>query len=689
MSFDLQKIMGSRSTTAVLLALIAVFAIHLFATTTDNLRIDMTADNIYSLSDGTVAILERMNAEGVKPIEMKLYFSETAGKTLPRFIKDFITYQQYLEALLKQYESDSQGKIKVSFVDPEPDSDQAQDAADYGLDGKPINQHGDLFYFGLVFETQTGSRDKIEFLWPNQQETVEYEIAKRLSKLLWPRQERIGVLSSLEVLSDASDPYMAQVLAAQGKSPGQSWIAMQLLEESYEVTKIAKDTDQINPAEVDLLVVVHPKNLSERALWAIDEWVTRGGRTMIFLDPYAIDDQPPPSPQNQPWQQFQYKPSSNLEPLLAKWGLERPEDRVVADFNLGVRRQVSRLGPAELVIVDLGIDEDAKVAETMADHPVLQGLTNVRFFISGQLKTLDGVQEDGSDDGIVRTPLITTTGEGNTVEIKPGFPGDSDLVFVDLNEPAKINDNYTPGTEPVAMAYMVQGKLPALYPDGADIPEEAPAPPPGLPPGIELPPPTGGATIRKEAVPEEERGEATVMVFADVDFISDNIAFQQTPFGALAANDNHKILLNAVDFLFGSEELMRVRSKPTIRRPFTLFDEIEAAADRETLDRESELRADIARFEEELRDKQSSVASGNAALFQKELQDEVDELNKKITESNGELHEIRKAKRAALENEEARVRFAALGFMPTVVLILGLFLFFRRRKLDQQARSGQ
>lgn len=688
---DVKKLFESRAFTLVLIALATVFAIHVIAQNAENVRLDMTADNLYSLSDGTTALLDKMREEGVKPVEVKLYFSETAGKTLPRFIKDFITYERYLEALLKQYEVASRGKVRVSFIDPVPDSDEAQDAEDYGLDGKPINQHGDLFFFGLVLETQTGSRDKIEFLWPNQQETVEYEITKRLHGLIWPTRKRVGVLSGLEVLSEADNPYMRQVLAAQGRQPRDSWISMQLLQEQYEVSRIDSDTDHISPDEYDLVIVAHPKNVGERALWALDEWVQRGGNTLVFLDPYAIEDQPPPNPQNQ-FAQFQYEPSSNLGPLLAKWGLERRAGEVAADFNLAVRRPVRQRGPAERVIVDLMIDEEKRAETLNASHPVLQGLSNLRFFLAGSLVETNGAggDEDADAGGITRTPLITTTAQGNTLEMQAGFPEDDKLVFLDLNnDPAKLADRFTPGDKPVALAYQVQGRLPALYPEGADVPEETPQPPPGLPPGIQLPPPPGGELIHKDPVPEEERAAATVLVFADVDFISDPLAFQQTPFGAIAANDNHKVLLNAVDYLFGSEELMQVRSKATIRRPFTLFDEIEAQADRDMLEREKQLRADLERFEEELREKQSSISSRNAALFQKQVQDEVDDLNRRIRESNAELREIRKQKRAALEGEETFVRVTTLALTPALVLVLGLGLFFRRRLRHVEARRSQ
>ncbi len=689
---NFQKILNSRVTSLVLVALVAVFGIHVLSRWSENLRADFTSDNLYSLTDGTEAILARLQEEGVKPLELKLYFSETAGKSLPKFIKDFITYEKYVRALLKEYEIASEGKLKVSFIDPIPDTDEAQDAADYGLDGKPINQHGDIFFFGLVFQTQTGSRDVIDFLWPNKQETIEYEISKRIQSMVWPTKQRIGVMSSLEVVSDASDPYMAQVLRAQGKAPGESWIAMKLLEETYEVSKIDADTDLIPRGEYDLVIVIHPKNFNDRAIWALDEWIARGGNALIFLDPYSLSDQPAQNPQ-QPWASYQYKPSSNLAPLLAKWGLERKEDQVVADFDLGIKRAVSRSGPAERVIVDLQIDDAVKDETLNTQHPVFQGLSNLRFFLAGSLEEIDGdgegdEGEEGDGDGVTLTPLITSTSKGNTITVKPGFPDSGSLVFLDLNNPGKIADEFIPGTEPVAFAYLVQGKLPMVYPEGAAIPGPTPPPPPGLPPGIDLPPQQSDEVVNKDAVPEEERAEATVMVFADVDFISAGAAFQNTPFGAVAMNDNHKVLLNSVDYLFGSEELVGVRSKPTIQGPFTLFDEIEAEADRQTQEREKELRAEIGSFEEQLRDKQADLGARNAALFQKQVQDEVDQLNDRIGDANRELLEIRKAKRAALESEEANVRFATLGVMPILILAFGLFLFFRRRMRDASARRS-
>ena len=664
-----------------LVAVITVLAVHVVTRMTEAVRMDVTEDRLYSLTDGTREILQRMQDEGTEPIDIALYFSETTGKSLPSFIKQFIVYEDYLQALLREYERAAGGKIRVHTIDPKPDSDEAQEALDDGLDGKPINQHGDLFFFGLHFETQTGSTDVIDFLWPDRQEDVEYEISRRIYELLWPSTQRIGVLSSLEVIP-SSDPYMAQLLAAQGRQAPQPWIAVRLLQERYDVRRIEPDTEHISPDEIDLLVVIHPRNFSTKTLWAVDEWVATGGNTLIFVDPFAINDQAPPNPQN-PMAGMQYTPASSLNRLTAGWGVTRTDDRVAADLGLATRRQVSRLGGAEPVIIDLSIDGETRNQAIATDHPITRGLERLRLFMAGSL-------EIEAPDGVTVIPLITTTTEGSTLEFRAGFPGSGDgLVFMDANNPARLLDSFTKGNEAVVLATLVQGLLPPAFPAGATFPSSAPERPPGLPPGVELPPPDDAEMMTTEPVPAEDRAEATVLVVADTDIIADQIAFQNSPFGAMAVNDNHKLLLNAVDYLFGASELMSVRAKSSIRRPFVRFDEIEAAAEEQTLERERELRDEIAAFQEEIRTKQGEISRRNAALFQKKLQDDVDALNARAREAERELREIRKTRRAALESEERRVRFSIMGLMPSLVLIMGIVLFVRRKKRQRVVEGGQ
>jgi ABC-type uncharacterized transport system involved in gliding motility auxiliary subunit len=680
----------NRTVTIVLVALISVLAIHVVLQLTPGVRADLTADNLYSLSAGTEKIVERMHTEGTEPVDIRLYFSETSGKTLPRFIKDFITYERYLRHLLKEYERAGDGKIKVRFIDPITDSDDEQDAIKDGLEGRPINQHGDKFFFGLAVETQTGSKETIPFLWPNEQESIEYEITKRLSTLLWPPSMKIGVLSSLEVFGGGDNPYLAQMLAAQGRTPPEKWMSIQLLEQSYQVSQIPPETDHLSHDDYDLVVVIHPKRLSEKALWSLDEWTVTGGKTIVFVDPYSIADQAPQDPQ-QPWMALQYEPASQLDPLLAAWGLEMPPETFAADLDLAVRRPVVRGGPAESVVVDLQVTESTRAA-TLHDHPALQGIDNIRFFLAGVLRERDPAasSEAATGGAVERVPLITTTAAGSTLEIFPGFGGEgAGLYYTDLNNAAKLQDHYRPGEQAQVLAWQISGRLPSAFPQGVEFPSTAPPQPAGLPPGIELPPPEGTALVRKDAVADSERRDATVIVFSDVDLISDPLAFQRNILGIVnAANDNHQVLLNSVDHLLGAQELMQVRTARHLDRPFTRFDEIEAAAEKRTLEREREIREQVEGFQQELQAKQSEMTEHNAALLQRKVQQDVDSLNERIQAGNAELRAIRLERRAALESQEQAVRLAVLGWMPALVLVLGLGLFIRRKRMEIEARRS-
>jgi ABC-type uncharacterized transport system involved in gliding motility auxiliary subunit len=490
---------------------------------------------------------------------------------------------------------------------------------------------------------------------------------------------------------------------------------MQLLEESYQVSSIPPDVDQLSHDEYDLVLVIHPKNLPEKALWALDEWVVTGGKTIVFVDPYSIADQAPQNPQ-QPWMALQYEPASSLDPLLAAWGLELPPQTFAADFDLAVKRPVVRGGPAESVVFDLQVTEATREA-ALQDHPALKGIDNLRFFLAGALREAgaeaaaggeaegaDGesaaaearepaagaARADAGEAAFRRVPLITTTKTGSTIEIFPGFGGEgAGLYYTDLNNAAKIQDHYRPGEAPVVLAWQITGRIPSAYPQGVEFPSTAPPQPEGLPPGIELPPPEGSEMVRKEPVPEDRRADGSVLVFSDVDLISDPLAFQRNILGIVTAtNDNHRVLLNSVDHLLGAQELMQVRTARRLDRPFTRFDEIEAAAEKETLEREREIRAQIEGFQQELQAKQGDITERNAALLQRKLQQDVDSLNERIQEGNAELREIRLQRRATLEGQEQAVRLSVLGWMPALVLVLGLVLFVRRKRMEIEARRS-
>jgi ABC-type uncharacterized transport system involved in gliding motility auxiliary subunit len=654
----LQRWNQNRTLTLTLLFLVTALGIYVGNHLLTGVRADVTAEGLYSLTDGTEQILKRMRDEGVAPVDVRLYFSRTAGKTLPSFIKDFLTYEEYIRNLLREYEKASAGKVRVAFIDPLPDTDEAQDALDLGLDGKLINQNGDLFFFGLVFETSSGSRRVLDFLWPEEQERIEYQISKEIYNLIWPSTQRVAVLSSLEVLGTGDNPYMAQLLAAQGKQPARKWAALELLAGQYELTALEDGVEEIPRESYDLLLVIHPKNLAEGTLKAIDRWVRGGGNALIFVDPYATEDQPPINPQDPQGRlaAMQYQPASDLEPLLTAWGVEWTRDAFVADLELAGKANLSARGPAETMLLDLRVDRQKDPAVLAEDAPVLQGINTLRLFMAGALRPVEPAPQ-----GIQRTVLLASTEAGDTVTILPGFDGEA-LHYFDLQDPGRLRDAYSPqGTQ--VLAYQLQGRFPAVYPELVPAASEE----------------TEGAE-GAEGAASGDGAEATVVVVADTDLLTDNIAFSPSVLGLLsAANDNATLFLNLVDYLLGSQELMRVRARKGIERPFTLFDQIEGAAEAASLEREKELRAEIETFQQQLQERQRSITQSNAALLEKRVRDEVEQLDERVREANRELLEIRKARRAALENEEANVRFSVLWIMPLLVFGAGVLAAARRR----------
>ena len=672
----------NRIVTMALIALLTVFTLHVLNRSTEGARVDLTETKLYSLTQGTQDILAKMREEGVKPIDIKLYFSETTGKQLPQFINRFTTYKNDVHNLIKEYERDSGGKIRISYIDPKTDSDEADDASDYGLDGKAINEYGDRFFFGLAFVTQTGSKDAIDFLWPEKQDTIEYEISKKIYNLLWPKKQRIGLLAGVDVMPD-NNPYMAQLMRAQGKQPTEPWIVSQLLQESYTLTRIDKDADTISKDDYDLLLVIHPKGFSDKTLWNINEWVVTGGNAIFFLDTYSITDQPPQNPQ-QPFAQLQYKSATDMSKLLQAWGLSRTEDAFAADFELGFKGPIDRRGTIGKVITDINISEKTAAKTLNQDVVIFNGLNDLRFYMPGVLEEVGGTD-------LTYTQLITTTDQGDALTIMPGFGGgDGALAYTDLGAPDKLINAYNPSGKK-ALAYMLNGTFPSAFPDGASFPAKTPEAPPGMPPGFQMPPDENAEMVEKEAIPSDQFAESRVLIYADTDLIADQVAFSQSFFGTSASNDNHKVLLNSIDFLLGAEELMNVRSKPRINRPFELFDEIESRADESMLAQEQQIRGDIERFQQEVRDKQSGMNQKDAVLFQKKLLDDVDELNVKIREGEKQLREIRKQKRALLDGEKANVRFAIVWLMPIIVFLFGLFSWYsnhQRKKQKVVTRKG-
>ncbi len=313
-----------RVTLAVVFVLLITFgAISICQNLGKRLKIDVTDQKLYTLSAGTKSILAKLN----QPVTLKLYYAKTASMKGPDQIKYFNNYYEFVKSLLEEYVAASKGMVNLEIIDPRPYSDDEVEAARSGLKKFPITDE-ENFVFGLVVRTQFGAEKSIPFFAPDRQNFVEYDISSLIDTAITRQKKNIGVISSLPVMGEVGD-YMAQMMIMQGQQPKMAWTIIEHLKQKYEVKGIPYDTNDIN--DIDVLLVIHPKRLPVQTLFAIDQFILRGGRTIIFIDPYCSADQEPGQTM---MQSDKVSKSSNLKQFLNNWGLDMPEMTFAGDKQL-------------------------------------------------------------------------------------------------------------------------------------------------------------------------------------------------------------------------------------------------------------------------------------------------------------------------------------------------------------------
>ncbi len=614
------------------------------------LKIDVTEQRLYTLSDGTKAILAKLN----QPITMKLYYARTAALKGPDQIRYFNNYYEFVKSLLEEYVAASGGMIKLEVIDPRPYSDDEVAALRYGIKRFPITQE-ENFFFGLVVQTQFGVEKTIPVFSPNRQNFVEYDISYLIDTAITRQKKKIGILSTLAMMGDEMSPYMIRLMQLQGQQPRPAWTFVEQLRQQYEVKDIPTDVNKIE--DVDILLVVHPKNLSEQTLFAIDQFVVKGGRTIVFVDPYCIVDLP-----QQPAMQMrtEHNPSSELNKLLANWGLEMPKDTFAGDRSLAQSATLRADERPQKIIGFLGLTPEC----FNHDNVITAQLNQVGFLFGGVLREIMPAEQEIKERNIQRTPLVMTTTRGNSWTV------DNQLELM-MPDADTLMKKFTDGTEPVKMAYLVTGRFKSAFPAGIDIEVDAPA---------DANEPNAPLKKIKEHIAglAEAKETCAVVVFADVDFLSDMIAYRNTFFGTLVVGDNSALAMNAIDDLSGSNELISIRSRGNFRRPFEVVDKIEAQAETETADQEAKINAEIAGFENELQSILSSAKQGEEEIIGSSILQKKNELELKIRKAKKQLVQIKKTRLQRIESLGNGLRNFNMLTAPAVILVIAIVLGIQR-----------
>jgi ABC-type uncharacterized transport system involved in gliding motility auxiliary subunit len=646
-----------KSIIAVFFVLIIVFCANIIMQTAfKRAKIDVTEQKIYSLSDGTKNILAKLN----QPLTLKLYYAKTAALKGPDQIKFFNIYYEFVKSLLEEYDEAGGDNINLEVIDPRPFSDDETAALGYGLRKFPITEE-ENFFFGLVVQTQFGVEKTIPFFAPERQNFVEYDISYLIDTAITRTKKKIGVISSLPVLGDDVSGYMAQMMAMQGQQPAPAWTFIEQLKGgNYEVSKVEDNATEIN--DVDLLMVIHPKDLSESLLFAIDQFIVGGGRALIFTDPYAYVDQPDPQARMSGQMPEQ---SSSLNSLLAKWGVEMKEGSFAGDKSLAIK---TAMGPNQSVtplIGYLNLTGDC----FNKDNAISSSLNDMRVLFAGVL-------EDKQVEGVSFDPILSTTVSGNSWT--------AEKYELMMPNPQTLMNKFTSGDKPVTIAAVVSGKFETNFPHGIDVEpqtdkeageaeEKAPKEPKHLEPSV-----TSGE-------------DCAVAVFADVDFISDMLAYRDAFFGSkMAVGDNAAALLNTIEHISGSGDLLKIRSRGTHKRRFTVVDEIELKAQASSAEEEAKIQAEINGFQTELQQILSNAKEGQEEVVGSSIINKKKEIELKIRQAQARLQDVKLQRRQDIEALENRLRNINLLLAPSVILLVAVVLAMarasqRRRYMGKRA----
>lgn len=636
------------------IVVIAVSAISITQHLGRSLRFDITEQRIYSLSDGTKAILAGLN----QPVTVKLFYTKTAAMKAPDQIRFYNNYYTFVRALLAEYAAQSNGNLKLEIIDPRPFSEEELAAIRYGLRRFPITQE-ENFFFGLVVQTEFGATRIIDFFAPDRQQFVEYDISYLIDTAVTRQKKRLGILSALPVMGDSG--YMAQMMQMQGQQPKQKWGIVSQLEQKYEVVSIPAEGDAID--EVDLLLVIHPRDLSERMRFAVDQFVLRGGRAVIAVDPHCVIDMPDPMSR---MQGVERSAASNLPELLKAWGLEMPANTFAGDRELAVEGSTAPNRRPEKILGILRL-QGAKGCFN-PDHAASAALNEVTMMFPGVLNI--AAASDAAASGLEYVPLVSTTDKGNSWQVSNSY----ELMMPDY---AEFMRRFIDGQKPVTMGYLVTGRFKSAFPEGIEVAAEAA---------------DGEQTEQSDEASKTERitglteaaEPGAVVVLADVDFISDIVAYQRTFFGLTTVGDNSALILNTLEDLSGSSDLISIRSRGNFKRPFTRVDAIEAEADAETAEEEVKIVAQIKGFEQQLNERIRSLEGENKGeLINQTILEEKRSIELQLLEAEKRLRDVKMHKRERIESLKVQLRnFCTLPGPALTLLIaiaLGIYRSVRRR----------
>jgi ABC-type uncharacterized transport system involved in gliding motility auxiliary subunit len=622
---------------ALVLISVNIIAARLFAW-----RLDLTGEHLYTLSSGTLRTLARIE----EPITLRFYYSNRLADEVP----SYGVYAQRVRELLDQYVAAAHGKIRLEVYNPLPFSDAEDRAVAFGLQGVPLDVAGEQVYFGLAATNSTDDQQVIAFFQPERERFLEYDLTKLVHSLAFPKKTVVGLISTL--------PLEGDMMAMMRGRPAEPMAIMEQLQQLDTVKPLAANIDAI-PPDVDVLMLVHPQNLADKTLFAIDQFVLKGGKALIFVDPLSELQASHPSQLNPPGSPT----ASNLERLFKSWGFAVPANTVAGD-----RRDAQRVGvpgsrggtrPLDYIAwLNLKTDNLNRTDMITAD------LSHVMMATPGIIEPIEGAKT-------AIEPLITTSPDAMKIPAEK---------LTGLPDVAGLLAEFKPDNKRYILAAHVTGTADSAFPDGP--------PEPAKPEAKEGEPAAPAADWLKQSAKP-----INIVVVADTDMLDDRFWLQKQEFFGqrlLASTaDNGDFVANAIEVLAGGDDLVGLRSRGTSARPFEVVERIQNEAQTRYSAEEHALQA-------RLKDTQAKLASltgkdqANApANLSAEQTKAIEEFRADMVQTRRQLRDVQAALRSDIGRLKTGLEFFDIALIPIIVaaaaIVLGALRLRRRSRRITEA----
>ena len=629
------------SIVGVLAVAAIVIGINLFADARlANVHVDLTENHIYTLSSGTRKILAGLK----EPITLRLFYSRQLGATVPTYG----SYADHVREMLQEYAAAANGKIRLEYYDPEPFSQTEDHALADGLQGVPIDQSGTQVYFGLAGSNMLDDDRTIAFFQPDRERFLEYDLTKLVYELSNPTRPVVGVMSSLPL-----DGNPRLMMMTQGREGGQPYAASVLLRQTNQVKTVPTNAQVIDP-DIQVLLVAQAQHLSDDTLYAIDQFVMRGGRLMVMVDPWSEAMAATPTQSGTP-------PSdthSDLQKLFHAWGIEFDPTKVVGDLTGAWR-------------VRAGQDEQAQATDYVAWFNIRDGINHndpATADLHQVTVASSGFIQKAPDAKIQFTPLLTATGRDGVIPVDA----------VKMPHPAKILADFKPDGKPRVIAARIRGVLKSAFTG---------------------PPPLAKGQTRPADFPAYKAvtgGPANLVVVADSDILADrfwvrisNFFGQQT---AMPFSDDGPFVANLIGTLAGGDALIGLRSRGDSNHPFTVVNEMQSQAEAKFRQTEQTLQTHLDSVEKQLRTLRqgSSNAPEEAsaqAVITPQQRTAIDAARKDVLDTREKLRAVQLALNHNISRLETELRVFNIILVPAVLTILALVLGLLRRQRRARARA--